>query len=55
VVSTMLLPRGLTFGATSFYYDLIIKGRVPLSLDYYWYKRGVVIMLLVIVTFITNE
>ena len=41
--STMLsMPSswGLAFGAISFYYDLIFKGRVSLTLDYYCYQKG---------------
>ena len=43
MASTMLsIPNGCgsTFGAISFYYDLIFNGRVPLTLDHYWYQKG---------------
>jgi len=53
IASTMLsMPSGWksTFGAISFYYDLIFKECVPSHS-----KRGIVIVLLVIVTFKTNK
>ena len=43
VASTMLsMPSGwgLTFGAISFYYDLLFKWRVLLALDHYCYQKG---------------
>jgi len=37
-----------TFGAISFYYDLILMGHVPLALNHHWnQKGGMVIVLLV--------
>ena len=52
MASTMLsMPSGWgsNFGALSFYYDVIFKEHVPacpLALNYYWYQKGVVIVLL---------
>ena len=50
VLLSMPSDWGSTFGTISFYYDLIFKGHVPLALNHYWIKGGMVIMLLVIVT-----
>ena len=37
------------------YYGLIFKGCVPLTLNHYWYQKGVWSLYFVIVTFKTNE
>ena len=29
-----------SFGASSFYYDLIFTGQIPLALNHYWYWGG---------------
>ena len=50
------MPSGWisTFDAISFYYHLIFKGHVPLAIII-GIEKSVVIVLLVIVTFKTNE
>ena len=55
MVSNYASGLGSTYGAISFYYDLIFMGHAPLYSITIGIKRGVVIMLLVIVTFKTNE